>query len=72
MTDWRPEIRAALRLAIQWPMSADAERHIRRALHLAGDTQEPVATARCIHDSAPCSPECTISRALRGRCGRGL
>ena len=68
MNDWLPEIRAALRLAVQYRMSADAERHVRVALRLA-ETGTAKLKATCVRDDAPCSPECTIT-SLYGRCGR--
>lgn len=68
MTDWLPEIRAALRLGVQYRMSADAERHVRVALRLA-ESGTAARKAQCVRDDAPCAPECTIT-ALYGRCGR--
>ena len=53
---------------------ADQERHLARAESMCRGMLAPATmpAASCIHDAAPCSPECTITRSLHGRCGRGL
>ena len=51
----------------------EALRRARDALMPHAPPVTQVARTTCIHDSAPCVPECTIgSRSLHGRCGRGL
>lgn len=52
---------------------ADQERHLARAERMCrAMLGERASAAVCIHDAAPCTPECTFTRALHGRCGRAL
>jgi hypothetical protein len=69
---WHPEIRAALRIALQFRMGSDARRHVERALTLLDADQPPPPRAwTCPRDSQPCAHDCDLtSGGLHGRCAR--